>query len=202
MKILLNTLLVLSMLILISCGSKNGNPKASNFNVISSGERISQSGMSYVPPTKKTWDVLTRTSYKTIISFLDKEKLESVIIGTLLFNTKEQKTKEDFMAFIKNGREATPNTGRYEVISQSLSYYENIDMCIKHRMTSKDLGKRINNQYAIYEEYGMSCVHPDNPKIGVWIEISRKAPFDYKNESFDKWGEELLKSVKFSKFKI
>ena len=106
------------------------------------------------------------------------------------------------MVFVKNGRQKTPNTGRFEVISQSISFYENMDMCIKYRMTSKDLGKKLNNQYLIYEEYGMYCVHPYNPKIGTWIELSRKAPFDYKNESFDKWGEELLKSVKFSKFKI
>lgn len=163
---------------------------------------MSQAGLSYIPPIKKPWYKATAHTYNTTIFLANKKEQETFAVATLLFNIEEQKSKEDFMTLIKNRRQETPNTGRFERIKQSLVFYKNINMCVKHRVTSKDFGAKRNSQYTIYEEYGMYCVHPYNSKIGVFIELSRKAPFDYKNKSFDKWGEEFLKSVEFSKFKV
>ncbi len=48
----------------------------------------------------------------------------------------------------------------------------------------------------------MYCIHPHNKDIGIFIQLSRKAPFSQKTELLNIWGEYLLDSVVFKPYKI
>ena len=91
---------------------------------------MSQAGLSYIPPIKKPWYKATAHTYNTTIFLANKKEQETFAVATLLFNIEEQKSKEDFMTLIKNRRQETPNTGRFERIKQSLVFYKNINMCV------------------------------------------------------------------------
>lgn|GEM_PF-4335864 len=76
------------------------------------------------------------------------------------------------------------------------------EVCAYFSSSSKDYGAKHSDGYALYETYGMYCVHPYNNSIGVFIELSRKAPFSKSEGPINKLGEKLLISVKFSDFKV
>ena len=174
-----------------------------DFMKINGGQRMQQHGVSFVPPTNKSWSILVQQSYKTTLAVKGDDDNESIIIAVSMFNIEKQKTKDSFLAFIKNERGKEPATGRYEVIDKSLSLYnERKETCVKYTSSSKDFGSKRSNKYTIYETFGMYCIHPNKPKIGVFIELSRKAPIGNKNTSFNSLGEELLKSVVFNEFRV
>lgn len=173
-----------------------------NYRQINGGARMHQPGISFIPPTNKLWSILAQDTYRTTLATRGDEN-ESIITAISIFNIPVQKSKESFMKFINNERNKEPKTGRFEVINNSLSLdKERSEICVKHNSSSKDFGAKRDNKYTLFETYGMYCIHPSKPNIGVFIELSRKAPMGIKNKSFNSFGEQLLKSVTFKDFKV
>lgn len=80
-------------------------------------------------------------------------------------------------------------------------YVERTETCVKHEMESKDYGAKRGNDYMVIQYFGMNCIHPKNPTIGIFVEFSRKAPPGMEYPQFKTLGSHLLKSVEFSVFK-
>ena len=173
-----------------------------NFKQITGGARMHQAGVSFVPPTNKSWSILVQNTYRTTLATRG-DKNESIITAVSIFNIPVQKSKESFLKFIKSERNKEPKTGRFEIMNKSLVLYkERNEICAKHNSSSKDFGAKRDNKYTLFETYGMYCIHPSKPNIAVFIELSRKAPMGIKNKSFSSFGEQLLKSVTFKDFKV
>ena len=194
MKII--TLLTI-LLLLSSCMTKP------NYETINGGQRIQQAGSSFVPPTNKAWSIIAQQTYRTMLAMQGENKKETIIISSSMFNIEPHESKASFLSSIKKVRNSEPDTGRFEVIKQSLDIYsERTEICAKFSSSSKDFGAQRDNKYTIYETYGMYCIHPNKPNIGFHIELSRKAPFGNENKLFNSLGEQLIKSVEFIKFKV
>ena len=165
--------------------------------------RFSQPGVSFVPPTDKKWSIAVRHTYQATLAMQDKSGNETIITQVSMFNIPQQNSNEEFLAFIKNERNKEPDTGRFEVINKSLVHYkERGETCVKHQSSSKDFGAKRDGKYTIYETLGMYCIHPNKPKIGVFVELSRKAPIGNKNDLFETLGNQLIQSVEFSEFRV
>ena len=186
-----------SLLFLVSCAVQP------SFETFSGGSRLSQPGVSFVPPTKKLWQILVFYTYQTTLAMYGDDPSESLITQVSIFNIPSDRSDNSFLSFIQNKSAEEPQTGRFEMIKESLvPYDEREEECIKKRTSAKDYGAKREGTYTIFETYGMYCVHPMKPNIGVFVELSRKAPFGHINSIFEVMGEQLLQSVIFSDFRV
>jgi len=194
MKILITFVLCI---FIVSCIS------TPNFNKIrgNSNQRISISGMSFVPSTDVLWDIIKQHTSTALL--FNKNKEETLIIAIETFNLSSEINKNNFLSFVKNNEMKAPKTGRFERITESIDAYNHKEaVCVKQVASSKDYGAKRDGQYAIFEIYGMSCIHPANSNIGIFIQLSRKAPWNQKQVLFNQWGQALLNSVIFKPYRI
>ena len=166
------------------------------------GQRIALVGVSFVPPAGKQWSMIINSTYQTALGARGHNPNETFVIATQIIQISTFSDKDKFLKFIQEERAAEPQTGRFEVIRDSeVLDGERMETCVKHKAASKDFGAKRGGPYTIYETYGMNCIHPNNPNIDVFIELSRKVPPEAQSDEVDKIGEELLRSVKFSEFR-
>lgn len=166
------------------------------------GQEFTQPGVSFTPPAGNQWSILGLSTYQTALMTKGKDANESYLVATQLFQIPAFGSKDEFLQFVRKGRASEPQTGRFETIkNEEALYQQREETCVKHRAASKDYGAKRGGEYAIYETYGMNCIHPKNSKVGVFIEFSRKAPVGVSNTEFDGLGENLLKSVRFTEFR-
>ncbi len=186
-----------SLLFLDSCATQP------SFEKFVGGNRLSQPGVSFVPPTTKVWQILVFYTYQTTLAMYGDDPNESFIAQVSIFNIPSQGSDKTFLSLIQDKSAEEPKTGRFEMIEESLvPYEERKEECIKKRTSAKDYGAKRGGTYTIFETYGMYCVHPKKPSIGVFVELSRKAPFGRINSEFETLGEQLLQSVVFSDFRV
>ncbi|CAC9647754.1 hypothetical protein [bacterium endosymbiont of Bathymodiolus sp. 5 South] len=181
----------------ISCAS------IPNFDKVrgNSGQNIAIAGMSFIPSGDIVWDIVKQHTYQAIL--FNKNKDETLITVIETFNLSEEINKENFLSFIKDREKKAPKTGRYERITEFINSYNHKGAtCVKHIASSKDYGAKRDGQYTIFEVYGVYCIHPNNNNIGLFIQLSRKAPFDQKNQLFKQLGQDLLDSIVFKSYKI
>jgi hypothetical protein len=166
------------------------------------GQRISVPGVSFVPPAGKQWSMMMRSTYQTVLASTGKDQNETFIVATQIFQISNVGSKEDFLKRVKEQRAAEPQTGRFETTkNREFLDNERTETCVRHIAASKDYGAKRGADFTIYETYGMNCIHPNNPEIGVFVELSKKAPQDMTSEDFEILGKDLLRSVEFTKFR-
>ena len=164
------------------------------------GQRVDQPGVSFTPPDGKTWSVLMRSTYQVVLGAQGSGN-ETYVTSVNVYQLPGGLSPEQFLAHVKTGRAAEPQTGRFELISNNEQpYTDRPEVCVKHRAISKDYGARRGGDFTLVDYLGMNCIHPSSPQVGVFVELSRKAatPAD---ASFDADGIRLLRSVAFAQFK-
>lgn len=166
------------------------------------GQRIYSPGVSFVPPNVTQWSMLMNSTYQNVLASYGRTPDESFIVATKIVQSSTFTSKEEFLKAVKDQRAAEPQTGRFELISNN-EFLDTgrTETCVKHIAASKDFGAKRGGEFTIYETYGMNCIHPNNPTIGVFVELSRKAPPNVPYNEFKSLGEELLQSVKFTEFR-
>lgn len=171
---------------------------------LSGGERLELPGVSYTVPNGTPWSAIMRTTYETLIGRYGSNKNETFVVAVSFYNLpKPSPSKDEFLELIKESHANEPKTGRYEVLRSEVKLYDvRAETCVIHKSASKDFGAKAKRggEYSFYETYGMNCVHPLKPNVGMVIELSRKAPPEMKFPEFNDMGSALLESVKFEKF--
>jgi len=164
------------------------------------GQRVDQPGVSFTPPDGKAWSVLMRSTYQVVLGAQGSSN-ETYVTSVNVYQLPGGLSPEQFLAHVKTGRAAEPQTGRFELISNNEQpYTDRPEVCVKHRSTSKDHGARRGGDFTLVDYLGMNCIHPSSPQVGVFVELSRKAatPADAR---FDDDGIRLLRSVAFAQFR-
>ena len=68
------------------------------------GERIEQSGLSFIPPTRDAWSVMFYSTYQlTLAKKGKKENKESIVINSSLFELPKMDSAEQFLKHVKKG---------------------------------------------------------------------------------------------------
>jgi hypothetical protein len=169
---------------------------------IAGGQKITQAGYSFIVPGNKSWSVLVQSTYQITIGVVGDRPDETFIVSAATVQIPAFSTAQDFLAHVKAGRRAEPKTGRFEIIKNDEQLYtERSETCVKHETESKDFGAKRGNDYSVIQYFGMNCIHPKNPTIGIFVELSRKAPPGVESPLFRTMGSQLLKSVQFSAYK-
>jgi hypothetical protein len=175
-----------------------------SYQYFEGGQSVNQPGVSYNLPKGKSWSAIMRTTYQAVFGANEMPKNETLIVTNSVYNIPTPtNTKQEFLSIVKEGRVSEPKTGRFETINNN----EQIDTdrpetCVIHQSTTKDFGAEAKRggEYSILETYGMNCIHPTNSSVGIFVELSRKAPPGTTFSDFDTMGSTLLQSVTFGEF--
>lgn len=194
----MRTILLSLIFIITSCTTT-----APSYQYLRGGELIQQPGVAFVLPEEKSWIAMMRSTYVGTFGASQMPNNETLIVGVRVYNAPKSGSPEEFLEAIKRGRAAEPKTGRFEKIRNIETLYNGRpETCAMHQSASKDFGIKAKRggEYSILETFGMNCIHPLNPQVGVLIELSRKAPPGTEFLEFDSMAKSLLKSVQFGEF--
>jgi hypothetical protein len=166
------------------------------------GGRVDQPGVSFTPPLGKSWSVMVRSTYQVTLGARGPSKDETFITSVYVYQLPSGLSPEQFLEYVKKGRTAEPQTGRFEVVRNDEHFSDmRREVCVEHRTTSKDYGVTRGQSFATIDYVGMNCIHPADRGVGVLVELSRKAPPSLIDAALDAMGAELLRSVTFVTFK-
>jgi hypothetical protein len=181
---------------LIACAGVPQRPE------IPGGQKVTQAGVSFVAPGNKSWSVMVQSTYQVTLGAWGDSPNETLIASVSTYPIPIFSSPTDFLSYVKSGRAAEPKTGRFEVIKNDEQLFtERAETCVKHETESKDYGAKRGSDYTVIQYFGMNCIHPKNPTIGIFVELSRKAPPGIAYPQFKTLGSQLLKSVEFSVYK-
>lgn len=179
-----------------------GCATAPSFPQLRGGQRVDQPGISFVAPSGGPWSVLVASTYQISLARQGTLPAESYVVQASIYPLPTFDSKEQYLEHVRNGRAAEPQTGRFELIRNHEEFAgRRQETCVKHQAASKDFGAKRGGEYTVYETYGMNCIHPRNAQVGVFIEISRKAPPDLASPGLEQSGAALLESVQFRDFR-
>lgn len=176
---------------------------APRYDYLEGGQTVKQPGVSFVLPEGKPWSAISRSTYEAHFGRFGESKKETLVVYVTVYNIPQVASKQEFLELVKKGRAKEPETGRFEKIRNSEEInQERSETCVVHKAASKDFGvdARRGGEYSVYETYGMNCIHPGKPAVGIMVELSRKAPPENPYPGFDFMGANLLKSVTFGEF--
>lgn len=176
---------------------------APSYQFLRGGETVDQPGVSFVLPEGKLWIAMIRSTYEAAFGASPMPRNDTLIVAVRVYTAPPSTNKQEFLEAIKRGRIDEPQTGRFERIRNREALYGiRPETCVVHQAASKDFGAEAKRggEYSILETYGMNCIHPIKPQVGVLIELSRKAPPGTKFPEFEAMAQTLLKSVKFGEF--
>ena len=176
---------------------------APGYQFLRGGETVHQPGVSFVLPEGKPWIAMIRSTYQAAFGAGEMPENDTLIVAVLVYDAPPSASKQEFLEAVRRDRAAEPQTGRFEVIRNSEAISdERAETCIVHQSASKDFGAEAKRggEYSVLETFGMNCIHPLKPKVGVLIELSRKAPPGTTFPGFDAMAERLLGSVSFGEF--
>lgn len=166
------------------------------------GQRVTQAGYSFVTPGGKSWVVLVRSTYQVTLGAIGDKPNETLVTSGSTFQVPSFSSPQDFLAHVKASRAAVPQTGRFETVrNEERLFPERTEVCVIHEAESKDFGAKRGSDYTAVQYFGMNCIHPQKSTVGVFVELSRKAPPGTEDTQFKAMGAQLLRSVEFGAYK-
>jgi hypothetical protein len=200
--VLVFVLLFVALAVILSACA--GVPQHPQIPQIAGDERVTQPGFSFVVPANKSWSVLVQSTYQISLGAWGDNPNETLVVFANTFQVPASSSPQDFLAYIKSWRAAEPQTGRFEVVRNDEQLYtERSETCVKHEAEYKDfgVGAKRGGDYSVIQYVGMNCIHPNQPTVGILVELSRKAPPGIEYPQFKTMGSQLLKSVEFSAYR-
>src|SRR5439155_14420042 len=120
------------------------------------------------------WSIAVRSTYQISLLTAGPSPDESFAVAANIFQLPSFKANDEFLAYVQKQLSDDPQIGRFENLGTHVESYD--QTCVKYTHSAKDFGAKRGGTFTIYETYGMECIHPKNPRVGVRIELSRKAP--------------------------
>jgi len=190
--------ILFSILLIASCSEKN--PTMTPLH--DRGERKSDLGFSFIPPPGEGWLEDFKMNTVRYLKKTDPQKY-SFFTGTTEYRTKMKfETPEKYLDFIKNKRRVidNDNSSRFKNSQGSYKLVPSIaPLCVRYEEHCEDHGaKNLNGKkFLILENFGLMCLHPDNPTVGVDIYYSERSLENEQNQVYRNEGEEFINSLKF-----
>jgi hypothetical protein len=166
------------------------------------GERKSSLGFSFIPPPGGGWFEDFKENTVSYLKKTDPQKY-TFFTGATEYRTKMSfETPDKYLDFIKNKKSMgdSDNSPRFK---NSQGHYELVPslapFCVRYKEHFEDHGANNLNgrKFMIVENFGLICLHPENPTVGVDIYYSERCAANEQNQTFRNEGEEFIKSLKF-----
>jgi len=165
-------------------------------------ERIVENGYSLVPLNEKGWLVGGRNPVQLVLGKLAENPDESFVINSTLVKIGPYKTENDFVRLVKASQEQDNNPQRFKVKKFDVSAYDGKGTeCAKTYAQFEDNAaarKSGNTGTMILEVLSLSCAHPKNKSIVVYVGYSQRYYPGHEDKAFLEKAMTVLNSLEFT----
>lgn len=123
--------------------------------------------------------------------------------ATEIYTSKAFASAEDFLAFVKEAKELSQDTTRFQNTKNEYKIDTTIaPLCVSYNQTSEDHGAKNlgSNLFLLVENHGLVCLHPDSQKVSVDVYYSDRSVPSEQNLFLKKEGEAFIQSLRFLSF--
>jgi YVTN family beta-propeller protein len=163
-------------------------------------------GFSILPPQEGEWK-LVRNWYNAMLAkdTVKTKKGSHTFIAMVQTSTIEEdfEKKEVFLQHVKENFLEKGLLSRYRIISTDLKFHDIEDaLCVRYDQLLEDRGvPGSRGSVFMMELHGVTCRHPDNPKMIINLGYSQRTPPGVKRVPLEEEGEPFLSSLSFTPLK-
>jgi hypothetical protein len=99
------------------------------------------------------------------------------------------KSKDEFVSFVKEGREKNYETKRFNITKDEISYFDGRkDHCVSYHTIAVDreaVKRTRNKENMILEMIGYICRHPQNKNIAIDFDYSQRYYSGHRDENIE-----------------
>lgn len=163
--------------------------------------RITQKGYSLVPLNEKGWLVRGRNPVQLALGKLTENPDESFVIHATMVKVGPYKTKEDFVRLIKDSQARDTDPQRFKTFKHDVTAYtKNATECARsHSIVEDNAAARAsgNKGIMILEVLALSCAHPKDKSVAVYIGFSQRYYAGHRDSAFMDKANTVLSSLEF-----
>ena len=165
-------------------------------------ERIFQKGYSLVPLNEKGWVITRRDPYGLILGKNPDNPDETFVILANHTKLPAFKSNEDLVGLVKQEYAKNIDPSRLKiVIHEVTAYIEKGPNCARTHVVAEDhaaLKRSGKRGLMILEELWLTCAHPKDNNIGVFVTYSHRYDRDQRDPKFLDKATMVLSSVEFT----
>ena len=129
-------------------------------------------------PQEDGWIIAYRNSGQTAFAKEGSNTDETYAMNIILFELPALNSKEEFIKFIKVGREENTDSKRFKFKKDELEYFDGrADYCVSYHSVAEDteaVKRSSNKETMILEMVGYVCRLPQNKNIGIDFDYSQR----------------------------
>jgi hypothetical protein len=154
-----------------------------------------------LPPPGAGWIIPDRNT--TSISFAKEGRGqdETYAVSVFLVEIPKLAAREEFLAYVKSGREKNTDSKRFNIVQDNYAYYDGReDYCIQYHSITQDNAaqKRSNNKEPmLFEMVGFFCRHPQNKNAGIYFDYSHRYYSGNQDDNLVDMAKKTFNSLKF-----
>lgn len=153
------------------------------------------------PPQEKGWLIAYRNSEQTAFAKEGSNLDETYGISIIMFELPNFKSKDEFVSFVKQGREKNYDTKRFNITKDEISYFDGRkDHCVSYHTIAVDreaVKRTRNKENMILEMFGYICRHPQNKNIAIDFDYSQRYYSGHRDESIEAKAHDTFELLRY-----
>jgi hypothetical protein len=137
-------------------------------------------------PPDDGWTIMYRNSANTAFGKEGANVDETYGMIITLFTIPNFNSSDEFITFVREGREKDTDQRRFNITRDQLEYYEERqDYCVTYHFVAEDreaVKRSRNEDIMMLETVGYACRHPQNKNIGVNFDYSHRYYSGHRDE--------------------
>ncbi len=167
-----------------------------------SERRIQESGYSFAVPDEPGWLLAGRTAERVVLGRRGRYTDETVIISAMLTHLPPLASADALAAYVKTAEAQDTSPERFKTLTHTVVPDPGHGtLCARSRIVAEDHHPRkVSSRpgYMILEIASLTCVHPDDPTVGVHITYSQRYYPGHEDPKLANKTKRLFGSLRFS----
>lgn len=162
--------------------------------------RVSIEGASFVAPTGYTWYEQEYTQYEVVLSRLETDKLQTVIVRESLYRVPDAVQGKDFIEQVKEDDNMDTDPKRFKrTVHDVMPAQVGLVECARTHTVTEDHAPASRAGPMILETLSLNCRHPDSSIVGVYFAYSERHVQGGGEGNFMQKATAFLDSVQLTK---
>jgi hypothetical protein len=167
--------------------------------------RVYMAGFSILLPADVDWQPVRREPFGITLAKPGKQKQSGFVVTAQLIGVPlETPSDKALLDYVKASREVSTDRSRFMLVASEERISDGRpERCVKYHTTVEDHAQAGNGAGPVYllDVHGYSCVHPQDPNVGLDFSYAVRAPREENAEERADNAEGLLREIKFEAFK-
>jgi len=155
----------------------------------------------FTAPQGEGWIVAYRNKYQTALAKEGLNTDETYAINIILFELPNFSSKEEFVNYVRTGRERDTNSNRFKIINNELDSLSGEDKyCVSYHTISEDkeaVKRSSNNDPMLLEMVGNICRLPQNKNMAITNDYSHRYYPNHQDVQLKDKASKAFQSLKF-----